>query len=72
LGHAYDAAEFLSTSEYTNLLRWAKEIETRPAVRRGRMVNRSWGPLEEQLRERHDSSDFELKTQDQVEESSAT
>ena len=66
LGHVYDAAEFLDTASYKNLLRWAKEIEKRDAVKRGRMVNRTWGEPHEQLHERHDASDFESKTQDKV------
>lgn len=67
LGHVYDAAEFLDTASYKNLLRWAKRIETRDAVKRGRMVNRTWGEPDEQLHERHDASDFETKTQDKLE-----
>ena len=57
-----DPREFLQTHEYKNLTRWTKEIGERPAVRRGRMVNRTSGPPEEQLHERHDASDFEIKT----------
>jgi GST-like protein len=49
-------------AEYKNLTRWTKEIGERPAVKRGRMVNRTNGPPEEQLHERHDASDFETKT----------
>lgn len=67
LNVVYEAAEFLDTASYTNVMRWAKEIEQRPAVQRGRMVNKSSGPLERQLRERHDASDFELRTQDKLE-----
>ncbi|GAA0210782.1 glutathione-dependent disulfide-bond oxidoreductase [Kangiella japonica] len=67
LGHVYDAAEFLDTASYKNLMRWAKKIETRDAVKRGRMVNRTWGEPDEQLHERHDASDFETKTQDKLE-----
>ena len=63
----YGAAEFLSTHEYKNLNRWTEQIAGREAVRRGRMVNRTWGPLEEQLHERHDASDFQLRTQDKLE-----
>ncbi|MFT4861517.1 MAG: GST-like protein [Pseudohongiellaceae bacterium] len=65
-GAVYDAAEFLETERYTHVGRWADLISKRPAVQRGRMVNRSWGPLERQLHERHHSSDFELRTQDKL------
>jgi GST-like protein len=57
-GLVYDAAEFLSVHEYQNVLRWTDEIAQRPAVKRGRMVNRTWGDPSSQLPERHDSSDF--------------
>jgi GSH-dependent disulfide-bond oxidoreductase len=57
-----DPRKFLQTHEYKNLTRWTKEIGERPAVKRGRMVNRTNGPPEEQLHERHDASDFETKT----------
>lgn len=67
LGRAYDAAEFLDAQSYANVLRWAKQVDARPAVKRGRMVNKASGPLEEQLHERHDASDFELRTQDKLE-----
>ncbi|KAA9015843.1 glutathione-dependent disulfide-bond oxidoreductase [Sphingobium limneticum] len=67
LGRAYGAAEFLDAGSYTNLLRWAKQIDARPAVKRGRMVNKANGPLEEQLHERHAASDFDTKTQDKLE-----
>lgn len=67
LNRLYDAAEFVEAESYTHLLRWAKEIDARPAVQRGRMVNRTWGPLEEQLHERHAASDFEMRTQDKLE-----
>lgn len=67
LGRAYGAAEFLDAGSYTNLLRWAKQIDARPAVKRGRIVNKANGPLEEQLHERHAASDFETKTQDKLE-----
>jgi GST-like protein len=63
----YEAAEFLSTHEYEHVNRWEKEIGERPAAQRGKMVNRAWGELNEQLRERHDASDFELRTQDKLE-----
>ena len=66
-GHLYDAAEFLDVQTYTNLLRWYEEIGSRDAVVRGRKVNRTNGPPEDQLRERHDASDFELRTQDKLE-----
>jgi len=66
-GHFYGAAaEFLQVQDYKNLLRWAKEIASRPAVIRGRMVNRVSGDLAGQLRERHDASDFETRTQDKL------
>jgi len=67
-GWLYDAADFLSTADYPNIHRWADSILARPAVKRGRMVNRLSGPLSEQLRERHDASDFDTKTQDKVED----
>lgn len=65
-GAVYDAAEFLDTKSYKNLGRWADEIAQREAVKRGRIVNRSWGPLDKQLRERHDASDFDTQTQDKI------
>jgi len=61
-GFLYGAAEFLSVHEYKNVLRWADAILERPAVKRGRIVNRTWGEPSEQLLERHDSSDFEGKS----------
>lgn len=66
LGAAYDAGEFLDVTSYTHLLAWAKEIAERPAVKRGRMVNRRNGDKSEQLHERHDASDFELRTEDKL------
>ncbi len=63
----YEAAEFLEAHTYTNVLRWTNEVAKRPAVQRGRMVNRAWGELSSQLYERHDASDFELRTQDKLE-----
>lgn len=66
LGTLYNAAEFLQVESYTHVRRWAKEILKRPAVQRGRMVNRTWGELSEQLHERHDASDFDLRTQDKL------
>jgi len=66
----YGAAEFLEAEGYKHVNRWAKQIAERPAVKRGRMVNRISGPLEEQLRERHAASDFETRTQDKLEPAS--
>ncbi|HEY1058435.1 MAG TPA: glutathione-dependent disulfide-bond oxidoreductase [Limnobacter sp.] len=66
VGAVYNAAEFLEAHTYTNVLRWTNELAERPAVKRGRMVNRAWGKPEEQLWERHDASDFDLKTQDKL------
>ena len=65
-GERYDSGEFLQVHEYTHVIRWADEIEARPAVQRGRMVNRVMGPLETQLHERHDASDFLHRTQDKL------
>jgi GST-like protein len=62
LGRLYDAGDFLQVQTYENVQRWAKEIDSRPAVKRGRLVNRVWGDPERQLRERHDASDFERVT----------
>ncbi|MCP5086381.1 MAG: glutathione-dependent disulfide-bond oxidoreductase [Rhodobacteraceae bacterium] len=58
-GLAYDAAEFLDAASYKHVNRWADQIAARPAVIRGRMVNRTWGDEDKQLRERHDASDFD-------------
>ncbi len=66
-GVLYDAGEFIEAQAYTHVQRWTKEIAERPAVRRGRKVNRAWGSPESQLRERHDASDFETRTQDKLE-----
>lgn len=66
LGRVYDAGEFLQVHTYENVQRWAKELDERPAVKRGRMVNRFWGEASEQLPERHDASDFELRTKDKL------
>jgi GSH-dependent disulfide-bond oxidoreductase len=55
----YEAAEFLDVGTYTHVLRWVKDIEARPAVQRGRRVNKSWGPEEERLIERHSAKDFD-------------
>ncbi len=65
-GLVYEAGEFLSVHEYTHVIRWADELAQRPAVQRGRMVNRAVGPLASQLHERHDASDFETRTQDKL------
>jgi GST-like protein len=65
-GWAYGAAEFLSVHEYKNVQRWMDTLLERPALQRGRMVNRTFGELSEQLHERHDASDFQTKTQDKV------
>jgi GST-like protein len=65
-GWQYDAGEFLSVHEYRNVLRWADAILERPAVKRGRMVNRISGDPASQLHERHDASDFETMTQDKL------
>jgi len=62
----YEAAEFLQTHTYKNLQRWTDEIEQRAAVKRGIMVNRTWGELDKQLHERHEASDFQFKTQDKL------
>ncbi|MDT8439680.1 MAG: glutathione-dependent disulfide-bond oxidoreductase [Wenzhouxiangellaceae bacterium] len=66
LGRLYDAAEFLSVHEYEHVQRWSQTIDQRPAVTRGRMVNRPFGDPSMQLHERHDASDFELRTQDKI------
>lgn len=65
-GEAYDAGEFLQVQEYAHVLRWAEQVGQRPAVQRGRMVNRVRGDLASQLLERHDASDFETRTQDKL------
>ncbi len=65
-GWSYGAAEFLSVQDYTHVQRWADAILARPAVQRGRMVNRVRGEPHEQLLERHDASDFETRTQDKI------
>src|SRR5271167_99014 len=65
-GWSYDAAEFLQVQDYKHVQRWADTILERPAVRRGRMVNRVRGELSSQLHERHEASDFETKTQDKL------
>ncbi len=65
-GGLYEAGEFLSVHEYPHVLRWSNEIALRPAVQRGRKVNRAWGELSGQLHERHDASDFDTQTQDKL------
>ena len=66
LGRLYSAAEFLDVDSYKRVQRWAKAIDARPAVQRGRMVNRTFGEPETQLHERHDAGDFETQTQDKI------
>jgi GST-like protein len=61
-----ESATYLEAEKYTNLVRWTNQINQRPAVKRGRMVNRPFGEPESQLHERHDASDFEMKTQDKI------
>ncbi len=65
-GQLYEAGEFLQVQEYTHVLRWAEQIAQRPAVQRGRKVNRTFGAPESQLHERHDASDFDTRTQDKL------
>jgi GST-like protein len=65
-GLVYDAAEFLDVASYTHVNRWADTVMNRPAYLRGKMVNRAWGDEAEQLRERHDASDFETQTWDKI------
>ena len=65
-GELYDAAEFLQVQSYTHVVRWAGQVGERPAVQRGRMVNRTRGELSSQLLERHDASDFENRTEDKL------
>ncbi|HSI51328.1 MAG TPA: glutathione-dependent disulfide-bond oxidoreductase [Ideonella sp.] len=65
-GQLYEAGEFLQVHEYKHVLRWTDEIAGRPAVQRGRMVNRTWGQPSSQLHERHEASDFDTKTQDKL------
>tara|TARA_B110000908_G_scaffold145833_1_gene176390 strand:- start:4345 stop:5217 length:873 start_codon:yes stop_codon:yes gene_type:complete len=66
LGRLYSAAEFLDVKSYKHLMAWSKKIDERPAVQRGRMVNRPFGEPETQLHERHDASDFDTQTQDKI------
>ncbi len=65
-GLVYDAAEFIEAHTYTNVIRWTDQIAERPAVKRGRMVNRAFGEPSSQLRERHDAGDFETRTWDKI------
>lgn len=65
-GQLYEAGEFLQVQEYTHVRRWAEQIAARPAVQRGRKVNRTFGAPESQLHERHDASDFDTRTQDKL------
>jgi GST-like protein len=65
-GLQYSAGEFLAVHEYRNVIRWADEIAARPAVKRGRIVNRLSGEPSQQLHERHDASDFETRTEDKI------
>ncbi|MEJ7927384.1 glutathione-dependent disulfide-bond oxidoreductase [Sphingobium sp. AN641] len=67
LANIYDATEFLDVRSYKNLVRWAEQVAARPAVQRGRIVNKTFGELNEQLHERHDASDFDMRTQDKLE-----
>ena len=67
LGRLYQAGEFLQVESYENVQRWAREIDQRPAVQRGLMVNKVWGEAQTQLHERHDASDFDSRTQDKLE-----
>ncbi|KPA23509.1 Disulfide-bond oxidoreductase YghU [Shimia sp. SK013] len=67
LGRLYEAGEFLDVESYEHVQRWAKEINDRPAVKRGVKVNRAWGELDQQLRERHAAEDFDTRTQDKLE-----
>lgn len=70
-GLLYGAGEFLDVQSYKNVQRWTDAIATRPAVKRGRMVNRTWGEPSSQLHERHEASDFDTKTQDKIEGAAA-
>ena len=71
-GLTYEAGEFLDVGSYKNVLRWTDQIGARPAVKRGRMVNRAQGDPKSQLRERHDASDFDLRTQDKLDAAAKT
>ena len=70
LNRQYEAAEFIDAGIYTNAMRWTQELDDRPAVKRGRMVNKHRGELHLQLHERHDASDFDTKTQDKLQAAS--
>jgi GST-like protein len=70
-GAVYNAGEFLQVQTYANVQRWTQDLAQRPAVRRGRMVNRTYGDPAEQLHERHDASDFDHRTQDKLAANSA-
>lgn len=65
-GLVYEAGEFLQVQDYKHVMRWTDQIAARPAVKRGRMVNRAMGDPASQLHERHDASDFDTKTQDKL------
>ncbi len=71
-GQLYEAGEFLQVQAYRNVLRWTDQIAQRPAVRRGRMVNRTWGQPSSQLHERHDAGDFDTRTQDKLQPQAGT
>ncbi|MDJ0628308.1 MAG: glutathione-dependent disulfide-bond oxidoreductase [Rhodobacter sp.] len=66
LGRLYGAGEFLDVTSYRNVRRWSEAIDARPAVQRGRMVNRTFGDADMQLHERHDAGDFDTRTQDKI------
>jgi GST-like protein len=66
LGKIYEAGEFLDVGSYQNVQRWTHEIGNRDAVKRGQMINRTWGEMEEQVRERHDENDLEGKSGIQI------
>ncbi|MBP2428099.1 MULTISPECIES: glutathione-dependent disulfide-bond oxidoreductase [Bradyrhizobium] len=70
-GLLYGGGEFLSVQDYKNVQRWTDAIAARPAVKRGRMVNRTWGEPSSQLHERHEASDFETRTQDKIEQAAS-
>jgi GST-like protein len=65
-GLLYESGEFLQVQDYKHVQRWTETIAQRPAVKRGRMVNRTWGQPSSQLHERHEASDFETRTQDKI------